>query len=113
MPKSTRKTWVYVRRKPIPPKVPDALKHEVETRSTPRWSQCSRRNTSSRHRRTRSSIISTISTPSGTTATSTSVRVHRLRPRCDLLLFFEQKFARLAYAGDGRFNLSYMRYTGQ
>ncbi len=27
--------------------------------------------------------------------------------------FFEAKFARLEYVGNGRFNLSYMRYTGQ
>lgn len=27
--------------------------------------------------------------------------------------FFESKFARMEYAGDGLFNLSYMRHTGQ
>jgi hypothetical protein len=27
--------------------------------------------------------------------------------------FFESKFARLQYAGDGRFNLAYFRHTGQ
>ncbi|MBM3238771.1 hypothetical protein FJZ31_20975 [Candidatus Poribacteria bacterium] len=27
--------------------------------------------------------------------------------------FFESKFARMEYVGDNKFNLSYMRYTGQ
>jgi hypothetical protein len=33
-------------------------------------------------------------------------------PNC-ITEFFETKFARLEYVGEDRFNLSYMRYTGQ
>ncbi len=113
MPKSTRKTWVYAPRKPIPPKVPDALKHEVETRSN--------------------ALVESVLTPQHVQPPPQDPQFnyidnlytkwyHSYFYFCAryivsgpdaIVPFFEQKFARLAYAGDGRFNLSYMRYTGQ
>lgn len=105
--------WVYSPRKPAPPKVPEALKHRVETEANeliesvlkPRYIQPPPENLQFNY------LVDLYSKWRGCyfyfCSKYASPGPYAISP------FFDDKFARLEYIGRDRFNLAYMRYTGQ
>lgn len=103
--------WVYAPKKPTPPKVPESLKREVETKAN--------------------ELVETVLKPTHvlpppedpqfnyiediTTKWYRSyfyfTALYRSAGPYAMGGTFESKFARLEYIGDGRFNLAAMRYT--
>jgi hypothetical protein len=108
-----RKMWVYAPKKPIPPKAPEALKREVETKAN--------------------ALIESVLKPRHVKEPEPDPQFNYIvdlytkwyhsyfyfcsRYACPgpyaLSPFFEDKFARLEYTGNDRFNVSFMRHTGQ
>ncbi len=108
-----KKMWVYAPKKPTPPKVPEALKREVETKAN--------------------ALVESVLKPLHVKEPEPDPQFNYIvdlytkwyhsyfyfcsRYACPgpyaLSPFFESKFARMEYIGDGLFNLAYMRYTGQ
>ena len=108
-----QKRWVYSPRKPTPPPVPETVKREVITRAN--------------------ELIETVLKPKYIQPQPENPQFNYLIdfygkwyrsafyfcakycvPGPDALVpSFEAKFARMQYAGNGRFHLSFMRYTGQ
>jgi len=70
-------------------------------------------NTLSLRRKTNSLSILWAYTRNGTAITYTSAWTTAAPPPNAISPFVEDKFARLEYAGENRFNLSYLRHTGQ
>ena len=113
MAKKQPKRWVYSPPKPAKPKVPEAVKAEVEAKAgelietvlkpkfvkpppkDQRWNYLI--DVGAKWYRSYFYFFSTYACP-GPNALSPT---------------FESKFARLEYVGGGRFNLSFMRHTGQ
>jgi len=113
MAKKPRKTWQYVPAKPKPPQVPATLKAELEAKA---------------HR-----LIDEDLKPKHLKPPPTDERFNYIAdlygrwyrhyfhlcarynsPGPDAISpFFEAKFARMEYTGGGRFDLAYMRNTGQ
>ncbi len=108
-----QKRWVYNPPKSSKPKVPDAVKTEVEAKA--------------------SALIETVLKPKHVKAPPAEERFNYIADMYakwyrNYLYFcatyccpgpnalspsFEEKFARLEYVSTGRFHLSYMRHTGQ
>jgi hypothetical protein len=108
-----KKMWVYAPKKPTPPKAPEALKREVETKAN--------------------ALVESVLKPLHVKEPEPDPQFNYIvdlytkwyhsyfyfcsRYACPgphaLSPFFESKFARMEYIGDGLFNLAYMRYTGQ
>lgn len=115
MPKTAtpRKAWVYAPKKPTPPKVPEALKHEVETKANaliesvlkpihvqpppedPQFNYIESLYTKWYHSYFYFCAHYIVAGP------------HAMMPS------FEHKFARLTYLGGARFSLAAARYTGE
>jgi hypothetical protein len=108
----SRKRWVYSPPKPAKPPVPDALKAELELKAhalvdalkaqlikpppdNPQFNYLS--DLWTKWYRGYLYFCGTYASPGPNTLSPT----------------FEVRFARLEYVGDGRFNLAYMRHTGQ
>jgi len=108
-----RKQWVYAPKKPIPPKVPESFKREVEAKAN--------------------ALVESVLKPRHVKEPEPDPQFNYIvdlytkwyrsyfyfcsRYACPgpyaLSPFFEDKFARLEYIGNGRFNVSFMRHTGQ
>jgi len=107
------KVWIYKPQRQPKSKVPDTIKQEVETKAK--------------------ELVETILKPKNIKPPPEAksfnyivdiyVKWHRNffyfcsnyrcpAPNC-ISEFFEERFARLEYVGNGHFNLSYMRHTGQ
>lgn len=113
MAKKQPKRWVYSPKKPAKPKVPEAVKGEVEAKAgelietvlkpkfvkpppkDKRWNYII--DVGSKWYRSSFYFSSLYACPGPNAVSST----------------FESKFARLEYVGSERFNLSFMRHTGQ
>jgi hypothetical protein len=111
--KKPKRTWVWAPRKPTPPAVPDDLKAEVEAKANDLI---------------REFLEPTFVKPPPKDKrwnylTGISAKWHRsffyfvghyasLGPDA-LSPTFESRFARLEYAGGGRFHLAYFRHTGK
>ena len=111
--KKPKRTWVWAPRKPTPPPVPDDLRAEVEAKANAlienflrptfvkrppkdkRWNYLT--GISTKWHRSFFYFVGHYASP-GPNALSPT---------------FESKFARMEYAGDGRFNLAYFRHTGK
>jgi hypothetical protein len=113
MAKKQPKRWVYSPPKPAKPSVPEAVKAEVEAKAR--------------------ELIDTVLKPQHVKPTPEDERFNYLIDiggkwhRSYFYFFstyacpgpnalsptFESKFARLEYLGTGKFNLSFMRHTGQ
>ncbi len=112
MPKP-RKTWVYAPRKPSPPKIPDALKREVETKANalvesvlkPRYVQPPPADPQFNY-------IDDLYTKWYHSYFYFCARYIVAGPNA-MAPSFEAKFTRLQYVGGERFTRSFMRYTGQ
>src|SRR5574341_400434 len=111
--KRRQKVWVYSPPKPPKPKVPENVKIEVETKAKELVESFLKPN----H----------IKPPPKDESFSYIVDIYAKwyrsyfyfcskyccpAPNC-ITPFFEDRFARMEYAGNSRFNLSYMRHTGQ
>lgn len=109
----SKKMWVYSPARPPKPKVPEAVKRDVETRA---------------HEFVESALKPKYLRPAPVDErfnylVDIYTKLYRnyfylctryCSPGPDAIApFFETKFARLEYAGDQRFHLFYMRYTGQ
>ena len=115
MPKTTKpkKMWVYAPKKPAPPKIPEPLKHEVETKAN--------------------ALVEAVLKPKHVQPPPEDPEFNYIEglytkwyrsffyfcahyivagPNA-ILPSFEHKFARLTYIGGGRFNLAAMRHTGE
>jgi hypothetical protein len=115
MPKTAkpRKTWVYAPKKPAPPKVPEALKREVETKANALVESVLKpQHIQPPPEDPQFNYIEDISTK-WYRSYFYFYAVYRSAGPYALGGQFEAKFARLEYIGDGLFNLAYMRYTGQ
>ncbi len=108
-----QKRWVYSPRKATPPRIPETLKREVTTRAN--------------------ELIETVLKPRYIQPPPENPQFNYIVdiygkwyhsafyfcatycvPGPDALVpSFEAKFARMQYAGNSRFHLSFMRYTGQ
>jgi hypothetical protein len=108
-----QKRWIYTPPRRPKPRVPDTVKMEVEARA--------------------SELIESVLKPNHIKPALKNERFNYIvdiytkwyrnyfyfcaKYRCPgpnaISPFFEAKFARLEYVGNGCFNLSYMRYTGQ
>ena len=114
MPRTTqpKKTWVYAPRKAAPPPVPPALKREVETKANalvesvlkPQYVQPPPQDPQFNY-------IEDIATK-WYHSYFYFYAIYRSAGPYALGGTFEAKFARLTYAGDGRFSLAFQRYTG-
>ena len=108
-----RKQWVYAPKKPTPPKAPEALKREVETKANALVESVLK----SRHIKEPEPDSQFNYLVDITTKWYRSYFYFCSRSACPgpyaLSPFFEDKFARMEYIGDGLFNLAYMRHTGQ
>jgi len=110
MPKP-KKMWVYAPKKPTPPKMPEALKREVETKANalvesvlkPKHVQPPPENPQRNY-------IEDIATK-WYRSYFYFYALYRSAGPYALGGQFESKFARLTYIGEGRFNLAAMRYT--
>jgi hypothetical protein len=107
------KVWMYCPPKPPKPKVPDGLKVELSTKAQ----QLIDDHLKPLH------IKPPPKNPEFNYATELFTRWYQsyfyfcsIRTSVDqdaISPTFERRFARMGYEGDGKFNLSYMRYTGQ
>ena len=108
-----QRTWVYSPQRQPKPKVPEAIKTDLEAKA--------------------SELVDSILKPMHVKPPREDEQFNYIvdiytkwyrnyfyfcaRYRCPgpnaLSPFFEAKFARMEYVGENRFNLSYMRYTGQ
>ncbi|MDD4498559.1 MAG: hypothetical protein PHV51_10520 [Methanosarcinaceae archaeon] len=111
--KTGQKAWTFSPKKPPMPKVPDDLKEEMETKA----------------KELIESFLKPehIKTPSEDMQFNYVVDIYTKWYRSYFYFcakyaspgpnaispFFETKFARMEYVGDGLFNLSYMRHTGK
>ena len=108
-----KKMWVYAPKKPTPPKMPEALKREVQTKANALVEAVLKpRHIKEPEPDPQFNYIVDI-----TTKWYRSYFYFCSRYACPgpyaLSPFFEDKFARLEYIGSGRFNVSFMRHTGQ
>ncbi len=111
--KRRQKVWVYIPPKLPKPKVPENIKIEVETKAKelvdsflkPTYIKPPPENENF-------SYIVDIYAKWYRSYFHFSAKYACPAPNC-ITPFFEAKFARMEYVGDGRFNLSYMRYTEQ
>lgn len=112
MPKPP-KHWVYSPRKPTPPPVPMALKTEVTTKANalieaelkPKYVQPAPENPQFNY-------IVDVYGKWFHSAFYFCATYHVRGPNA-ITPSFEEKFARMQYAGNQRFHLAFMRYTGQ
>lgn len=108
----SRKRWVYSPPKPARPPIPDALKAELDAKAQPLVEELKARFIQPPPDDPRFNYLIDIWTRwyrgyfyfCGTYA---SPGPNALSPT------FEVRFARMEYAGNGHFNLAYMRHTGQ
>lgn len=109
----TRKRWVPMLPKPVKPKVPDDLKGEVQ-RKADEFVESYLKPTF---------ILPPPKDPRWNYIVDIFTKWHQRyfyfcsKYRCPhtncITEFFESRFARLEYAGNRKFNLAYMRHTGQ
>ncbi|MGO9022463.1 MAG: hypothetical protein ACLQVJ_29350 [Syntrophobacteraceae bacterium] len=107
------KRWMSVPRKPATPKIPDGLKLEVQRKADELLESYLKPNF----------ILPPPQDPQWNYVVEIFTKWHQRyfyfcsKYRCPgqncILEFFESRFARLEYVGIRRFNLSYMRHTGQ
>ena len=108
-----RKQWVYGPKKPVPPKAPEALKREVEVKANaPVESVLKPRHVKEPEPDPQFNYIVDLYTKWYRSYFYFCSRYASPGPYA-LSPFFESKFARLEYIGNDRFNVSFMRYTGQ
>ena len=108
-----RKQWVYAPKKPTPPRVPDALKSEAQTKANalvesvlkPQYVQPPPEDP-------KFNYIEDITTKWYRSFFHFCALYRSAGPYA-LGGQFEAKFARMEYIGNGLFNLAYMRHTGQ
>jgi len=111
--KKPKRTWVWATRKPTPPTVPDDLKAEVEAKANvlireymvptlvkpppedKRWNYLT--GITTKWHRSFFYLVGHYASPGPDAISST----------------FESRFARMEYAGGGRFHLAYFRHTGK
>ncbi len=108
-----RKVWMYCPPKPKKPRVPDGLKAEVSTKSQKLIDE---------HLKP-THVKPPPKDPEFNYVTELFTRWYQsyfyfcsIRTSVDqdaISPTFERRFARMGYEGEDRFNLSYMRYTGQ
>ncbi len=111
--KRRQKVWTFRQSKPPKPKVPENIKIEVETKAKelvesflkPNYIKPSPEDN-------QFSYIVDIYAKWYQSYFHFSAKYHCPAPNC-ISPFFETKFARMEYAGNDLFNLSYMRHTGQ
>jgi hypothetical protein len=115
MPKTARpkKTWVYAPQKPAPPKVPEALKREVETKANALVESLLKpKHVQPPPADPQFNYIEDIATK-WYRSYFYFYAVYRSAGPYALGGTFEAKFARLTYIGDGRFSLAFQRHTGE
>lgn len=105
--------WVYAPKKPAPPKVPDALKREVETKANALIEAVLKpKHVQPPPEDPQFNYIESLATK-WVRSYFYFYAVYRSAGPYALGGQFEAKFARMEYIGNGLFNLAYMRYTGQ
>lgn len=108
-----RKTWVYAPSKQSPPPVPPELKREVEEKVNALVEQVLKpRYVSPPPENPQFNYIEDLYTKWYRSFFYLCARYCAAGPH-SLGGNFEVRFARLRYAGDGRFDLAFMRHTGQ
>ncbi len=111
--KKRQKVWIFRPEKPPKPKLPENIKIEVETKANELIESFLKPNyikpppTDNQF-----SYIVDIYAKWYQSYFHFSAKYCCPAPNC-IAPFFESKFARMEYAGNGLFNLSYMRHTGQ
>jgi len=109
----SKKRWIYSPPKPPKPKVPESVKEEVERRGN----ELVESTLKPEH----------IQPPPEDARFNYLVDIHTKWVRCYFYFcatyhspgpnaispYFEMSFARMEYVGDNKYNLSYMRHTGQ
>ncbi len=111
--KRRQKVWVYIPPKPPKPKVPENIKIEVETRASVLVELFLKPNyIKPPPKDDRFSYIVDIYAKWYRSYFHFSAKYRCPAPNC-ISPFFESKFTRMEYVGNGLFNLSYMRYTEQ
>ena len=108
-----RKTWVYVPPKPKKPQVPENLKNLVDEKAK----QLVETVLKPEHVKpppegSDSSYLVDLYTKWYRSYFYFCGKRHCPAPNC-ITEFYEQKFARMEYVGNDKFNLAYMRHTGQ
>jgi hypothetical protein len=115
MPRTTKpkKTWVYAPKKPTPPKVPETLRREVETKANALVESALKpKHVQPPADDPQFNYIEDITTK-WLRSYFYFCAVYRSAGPYALGGQFEAKFARLTYVGGARFNLSAMRRTGE
>jgi len=115
MPKTVRpkKTWVYAPKKPTPPKVPEALKHEVETKANALVESVLKpKHVQPPPEDPQFNYIEGIATK-WYRSYFYFYAIYRSAGPYALGGTFEAKFARLTYLDGARFSLAFQRYTGE
>jgi hypothetical protein len=113
MPKKTKKQWVYAPAKPPKPTVPDEIKAEVQKKADKLVETFLKPNfIKPPPEDTQWNYIVDIYTKWYRSYFYFCSKYHCPGPHA-IADYFEAKFARLEYVGNGKFNVAYMRHTEQ
>ena len=109
----SRKMWIYSPAKPSKPKVPEAIKRDVETQAhTFVEAVLKPKHLAPEPKDKRFNYIVDVYTKWYRNYFYFCAKYCSPGPQA-IPSFFETKFARLEYVGNQQFNVSYMRHTGQ